>query len=118
MLRKALLTLAALSAAIAIAASAFAAHGASERAANLLRIGGQYQLIHAVAVLAIYGRPRSICPAIAMLGGATLFALSLYALALGAPHWFGIITPFGGGAMIVGWLWLAVQEGRNIGKRD
>ena len=31
----------------------------------------------------------------------------LYALALGAPRWTGIITPFGGLAFLIGWAVLA-----------
>jgi uncharacterized membrane protein YgdD (TMEM256/DUF423 family) len=28
-------------------------------------------------------------------------------MALGAPRWFGAITPVGGALLIGGWLWLA-----------
>jgi uncharacterized membrane protein YgdD (TMEM256/DUF423 family) len=31
----------------------------------------------------------------------------LYLMAVGAPRWFGAITPIGGAALIGGWLWLA-----------
>ena len=47
-----LLPLAALSGALAVAAGAFGAHGASGAAADWLKTGAQYQLIHAVAALA------------------------------------------------------------------
>ena len=40
--------------------------------------------------------------------GIVLFCGSLYALALGAPHWIGAITPLGGVAFIVGWIALGV----------
>jgi len=40
--------------------------------------------------------------------GIVAFCGSLYALALGAPRWAGIITPFGGVAFIVGWIALGV----------
>lgn len=36
--------------------------------------------------------------------GIIAFCGSLYALSLGAPHWVGILTPFGGALLIVGWL--------------
>lgn len=99
--------LAALSGAVAIAAGAFGAHGASGQAAEWLRTGGTYQLIHAVAVLvAIQSRANG--PGWAMLGGAALFAATLYAMALGGPRWLGAVTPIGGLAMIVGWLWLGL----------
>jgi uncharacterized membrane protein YgdD (TMEM256/DUF423 family) len=100
--------LAALSAAVAVAASAFGAHGAaSEAAADWLRTGGTYQLVHAVAVLALAGRPGLRGALIALLGGSALFAATLYAMALGAPRWLGAVTPLGGAAMILGWLWVA-----------
>mgnify|MGYP002664437674 CR=1 FL=1 len=41
--------------------------------------------------------------------GVIIFAGSLYAMTLGAPRWFGAITPIGGVLMIAGWLWLAVS---------
>ena len=98
--------LAALSAAIAIAAGAFGAHRFTGKEAEWLRTGGLYQLVHAAAVLAMI---RIAAPAAlwTLLGGATLFALTLYALAFGAPRWLGAVTPIGGAAMIAGWLWLA-----------
>lgn len=98
--------LAALSAAIAIGAGAFGAHAFSGREAEWLRTGGFYQLIHAIAVLAL---ARQAAPTVLwmLLGGAALFAATLYAMALGAPRWFGAITPIGGTLMIAGWLLLA-----------
>jgi len=100
--------LAALSAAIAIAAGAFGAHGASSsQAAEWLRTGGLYQLIHAVAVLALTRLVPANGPAVALLAGSALFAATLYAMALGAPRWLGAVTPIGGVLMILGWLWTA-----------
>jgi uncharacterized membrane protein YgdD (TMEM256/DUF423 family) len=97
--------LAALSGAIAIGAGAFGAHWASKDVADLLKTGGQYQLIHAVAALVAL-RMNARWPAVLFVIGGALFAVSLYALALGAPHPIGAITPFGGVSMIGGWLWL------------
>ena len=63
---------AAISAAIAVAAGAFGAHGAAgPQQAEWLRTGGLYQLIHAVAALAIMGFARG--PAITLLVGAAIF---------------------------------------------
>lgn len=101
-------TWAAISAAIAIAASAFGAHAASSpQAAEWLRTGGLYQLIHAVAVIALIRTLSIQGPSIALLSGSALFAATLYAMALGAPRWFGAITPIGGLIMILGWVWIA-----------
>lgn len=97
---------AALSAALAIVAGAFGAHGAaSKEAAEWLRIGAHYQLAHAVAALVLMPMARG--PAALMLVGAAIFAVSLYAMAIGAPRWFGAITPIGGSVLIAAWLWAA-----------
>ena len=102
----------ALSAAIAIGFSAFGAHAAANaQAAEWLRTGGTYQLIHAVAVVALMINPGSqgtgSGPAGMLLAGSALFAATLYAMALGAPRWLGAVTPIGGVLMILGWLWTA-----------
>lgn len=97
---------AALSAALAIAAGAFGAHGAqSEQAADWLRTGGTYQLIHAVAAIAVMTLARG--PAMLMLIGAAIFAGTLYLMAIGGPRWLGAVTPIGGTALIAAWLWTA-----------
>jgi len=102
-----LLALAALSGAVAVAAGAFGAHGAAGRAAELLRTGAMYQLIHAVAAVGVLGRKNGQGPAWLFVAGGALFAGTLYAMAFGFPRWLGAVTPLGGLAMIAGWLWLA-----------
>jgi len=104
--------LAALSGALAVAAGAFAAHGASGQAVEWLKTGGQYQLIHAVAALAALRMGERISPWLFVAGGA-LFAGTLYAMAFGGPRWFGAITPIGGVALIAGWVCLAVGAWRR-----
>lgn len=98
--------LAALSGAVAVAAGAFGAHGAGERAAELLRTGGHYQLVHAVAALVAL-RLEARGPGWLFVAGGALFAGSLYVLAAGAPRWVGPVTPIGGVLLIAGWVWLA-----------
>jgi len=99
---------AAVSAAIAIAAGAFGAHGSVEPATGWLQTGAQYQLVHAIAAVALAGRHRA--PAWAMLAGAAIFGFSLYALALGAPRWLGAVTPIGGVVLIGAWLAVALRS--------
>jgi len=100
--------LAALSAGIAIGFSAFGAHGAANaQAAEWLRTGGIYQLVHAVAALALGAMPGGRGPVIALLTGSALFAATLYAMAFSAPRWLGAVTPIGGALMIAGWMWVA-----------
>lgn len=103
-----LVRIAALSGAVAVAASAFGAHGASGKAAEWLRTGGEYEMVHAlVAIVAVQLRARSA--ALLLLAGSILFAATLYLMALGWPRWLGAVTPIGGMGMIAGWLLLAWQ---------
>ena len=99
-------TIAALSGALAVIAGAFGAHGAHGEAQEWLRTGGQYQLIHAVAALVAL-RLEARGPGWLFVAGGAIFALTLYAMALGAPRWLGAVTPIGGAMLIGGWLWLA-----------
>ncbi|WP_431470883.1 DUF423 domain-containing protein [Sphingosinithalassobacter sp. LHW66-3] len=101
-----LLLLTALAGALAVGAGAFGAHGVQGQAAEWLRTGGQYQLIHAVAALVAL-QMGARAPAWLFVAGGFVFAGTLYLMALGLPRWLGAITPIGGTALIVGWLWLA-----------
>ncbi|KQM65038.1 hypothetical protein ASE75_08290 [Sphingomonas sp. Leaf17] len=101
-----LLMLAAVSGAVAVGAGAFGAHGASGVAADWLKTGGHYQLIHAVAAIVAL-RMDARGPGWIFVVGAAVFAGTLYAMALGAPRWLGAVTPIGGALLIGGWLWLA-----------
>jgi len=97
--------------AIAIALGAFGAHGFKDCLALIPEAAGWWQtatfylLTHAVAIGAIAA--RSIWPASLWAIGSVIFAGTLYAMALGAPRWFGAITPIGGSLLIAGWLLLA-----------
>ena len=103
---KLLIRLAALSGALAVVAGAFGAHGVSGQPAEWLKTGGEYEMIHALAAIVAVQLGNRIA-AILFLGGSALFAATLYAMALGAPHWLGIVTPVGGLGIIAGWLLLA-----------
>lgn len=102
----ALLVAAALSGALAVAAGAFGAHGATGDAAKWLSTGAHYQLVHVVAALVAL-RLEARGPAWLFVAGALLFAGTLYLMAAGLPRWLGAITPIGGAMLIAGWLWLA-----------
>lgn len=108
-----LVLLAALSGAMAVGAGAFGAHAAQGEAAEWLKTGGHYQLIHAVAALVavqMSARGAGWC----FVAGGAIFAGSLYLMALGLPRWLGAITPIGGVLLIVGWLWLAWRAAKGI----
>jgi uncharacterized membrane protein YgdD (TMEM256/DUF423 family) len=110
--RRLWMTLAAISGFVSVAAGAFAAHGLTDRASEVMRTGATYEFMHAMACFAcailmqLGARRARFAPAF-FLGGTLLFSGSLYALALGAPRWTGIITPFGGLAFLIGWAVLA-----------
>jgi uncharacterized membrane protein YgdD (TMEM256/DUF423 family) len=110
--RRLWMTLAAISGFVSVAAGAFAAHGLTDRASEVMRTGATYEFMHAMACFAcailmqLGARRARVAPAF-FLGGTLLFSGSLYALALGAPRWTGIITPFGGLAFLIGWAVLA-----------
>lgn len=110
--------LGALNMAIAVMLGAFGAHGLKTKvtAEQLAwwHTGVDYHVYHALALLIIgtliAAQPQLAIPkgsAWALQVGIVIFSGSLYAMTLGAPRWFGAITPIGGTAFIVGWLWLA-----------
>ena len=116
--RRTWMTLAATSGFLAVAIGAFAAHAVSDPVAkDWLKTGASYQFMHTMATFAcatlmnIGAKRARFAPAF-FLGGTILFSGSLYAMALGAPRWFGAITPLGGVAFIAGWLcfaWAALR---------
>ena len=115
-MRRALGITAAALAATGVMLGAFGAHALRGRiddaALQIWHTAVEYQLWHALAVLLIAGAaPRPLAAwwrtsAFAFVIGIVLFSGSLYALALGAPHWLGALTPLGGVAFLGGWLTL------------
>lgn len=103
--------LAALSGALAVGAGAFGAHAAHGEAADWLRTGAQYQLVHVAAALVAL-RMKAHGPAWLFVTGAAVFAGTLYLMALGLPRWLGAVTPVGGVLLILGWLRLAWMQRR------
>ena len=116
------IVVAALSGAIAIALGAFAAHGldlsteAGRKAREWLQTGSQYEILHALAIVAVVAvaraglvnSPVALVAQCLFLTGSVLFPGALYALALGGPRWFGAVAPIGGTALILGWLSLGL----------
>jgi uncharacterized membrane protein YgdD (TMEM256/DUF423 family) len=106
----------------AVLLGAFGAHALrgtlDAQAVELWHTAVNYHMWHALALTlaVVFGRGRSAAVArFAFAFGIVLFSGSLYALALGAPRWTGIVTPFGGVAFIVGWiaLGLSVRHGND-----
>ena len=114
-----MLAAAAVLAALAVLFGAFGAHALKTRLAPealaLWQTAVQYQMWHALALLAIgligvQGAPSAWLHIAAALfiGGILLFSGSLYALALGAPRGLGMVAPIGGTAFIAGWLCIGI----------
>lgn len=102
---------------VAVAGGAFGAHALRTRLPpDLLAVfqtGAQYQLAHALALLAcgwMVGRAPGAATTAAgwlFLAGSVLFSGSLYALALSGVRALGAVTPLGGIAFLGGWAALA-----------
>src|SRR5215510_7119411 len=93
----------ALLAGLGVAAGAFGAHALrdrlDERSIATFETAVRYQLVHGLALIVASQRspqsPTARYAGVAFAAGIVLFSGSLYALALGAPHGVGIVTPFG-----------------------
>ena len=97
----------------AVGLGAFGAHGlkdfASAEQIEWWGTAAHYHLLHSVVLLCfgLYARQRPSVGALAgwaLSLGMLLFSGTLYTMGLGAPRWFGAITPLGGVALMVGWL--------------
>lgn len=78
----------------------------------------RYHFFHALGLLGIglalrfMDAPSMRWAAVLVIVGIVLFSGSLYALTFGAPRLLGIVTPFGGVALIAGWICFAVGTWR------
>ncbi len=113
-----------LAAALGVALGAFGAHALRDRLGPqmiaIFETGVRYQLIHALALLAVgivrAGRPESAALAASgwlFVAGIVLFSGSLYLLTLTGPRWLGAATPVGGVSFILGWVFLALGVMRS-----
>jgi uncharacterized membrane protein YgdD (TMEM256/DUF423 family) len=105
-----------LAGASAVAFGAFGAHALQSvlDAAHheLWHTAVEYHFWHALAlaIAVSCGQGKAARMATWLLAlGIVLFSGSLYGLALGAPRWLGIVTPFGGVALIAGWIALGMS---------
>ncbi|MFV2004583.1 MAG: DUF423 domain-containing protein [Gammaproteobacteria bacterium] len=111
----------ALSAFIAVAAGAFAAHGLKDLLSieyiNTFKTAADYQMIHSIGLILIgilnklnadhRTTRRNSVAAVFMFFGIILFSGSLYLLTLTGTRWLGMITPLGGACFLIAWLMLA-----------
>ncbi|MFO1389243.1 DUF423 domain-containing protein [Cellvibrio sp.] len=112
-MQRTFLSFAAISGFLSVCLGAFAAHGLKNQippeSLAIWQTGVQYQMYHALALFGVsLLYPTSASKALKLAGlafilGSFLFSGSLYALAIGAPKPFGMITPIGGLSFLVGW---------------
>lgn len=110
-------------AALAIALGAFAAHGLENhldnRSIQVFNTAADFHFWHALGIILVgliaKSSPNINYSVIASLMnlGIILFCGSLYVLSTTGIKWLGMITPFGGTAFIVAWLWLAWKTLRH-----
>jgi len=115
---RAFLTIGAINGFLAVALGAFAAHALRPRLApnlyTVFQTGVEYHSIHALAlltvgILALHHPSKALKWSGWMTStGILLFCGSLYLLALSGSRALGVVTPFGGIALLLGWLSLAV----------
>jgi len=114
---------------LSIAFGAFGAHALesrlSESAMETYHTGVEYQMYHAIALVlagilathASIDERRIRLSGIFFIIGVVLFSGSLYAVSLLGISTFGIVAPFGGFSMMLGWLFLALAA-RKIAKNQ
>ena len=117
-----LLLLAALFGFTGVGLGAFAAHGLKgQLSAEYLAVfqtGAHYQMLHALALLALAGLwPRLggrllVAAGLCFCAGILLFSGSLYALTLTGIRALGMITPVGGLTLLAGWWCLGLAAWR------
>ena len=120
---RAWLAAAALGGFLSVGAGAIAAHLTSTdpRAAELLRTGALYGMVHAAALTAVAAMAGHrdqpglvlIVAGWCFVTGVFLFSFSLFALALTGIALFGRITPFGGASLLLGWAALGLAAARR-----
>jgi len=92
---------------LGVALGAVAAHAlADPHAAAVVERASLYQILHALALLAIAGLPGrlALLARWAFLAGIVLFCGSLYLRYLGGHEAAGSLAPYGGTALMLGWL--------------
>jgi uncharacterized membrane protein YgdD (TMEM256/DUF423 family) len=117
------LAIAGLLLALATVLGAFGAHALKGQLApdrlQVYETAVRYHFFHALGLLGVGLTLRFVdtrpvrWAALLIIVGVVLFSGSLYALTFGAPRPVGIVTPFGGLALIAGWIAYAVGLWRS-----
>ncbi|KOO37332.1 DUF423 domain-containing protein [Priestia koreensis] len=122
---KLFLILGAINAMLAVGLGAFGAHGLegkiSAKYLEVWKTGVQYQMFHAmglfvIAFLASKFPQSSLLTAAGwtMFGGIVLFSGSLYVLSTSGIKVLGAITPLGGVAFILSWIFIVIVAAKSL----
>ena len=108
---------------LSVAAGAFGAHVLKSRInaemLSVFEVGVRYQMYHALALIATaclhskHPSRNTITSGGLFIVGIILFSGSLYTLSLGGPAWLGPVTPLGGFAFLLGWLFMVLAAFRE-----
>lgn len=121
-MHKQLIISGALSAFIAVALGAFAAHGLKQQFGEyelgIWKTAVDYQMAHSLGLILIGLLAKNFSvnlnkPGFIMLAGIVLFSGSLYVLSLSGLKTLGMITPLGGSCFLIAWGWLAAAIYRS-----
>ena len=116
MTREKQIQIAALSGALAVGLGAFGAHGLKSilernQALDIWETAVFYHFVHTLVLLWLSGQQKiGAGPRYCFLVGMMVFSGTLYCLSLSGIRWLGAITPIGGTALIVGWVWLFLSQ--------
>ncbi len=118
------LILGSLSAFLAVALGAFAAHMLRQKLSaelfNIFEVGVRYHMYHALGLFVVawaitqFPEAHLAISGWLFVAGTILFSGSLYALSLTDIRWLGAITPVGGLCFLGGWLVLAWNVWRSL----
>ncbi|HEY5541848.1 MAG TPA: DUF423 domain-containing protein [Candidatus Binatia bacterium] len=107
---------------LAVALGAFGAHALKNRLTpdmlDIFEVGVRYHMYHALGLFAVAWAtsrwPESNVTAAgwAFIVGIIIFSGSLYILSMTGMRWFGVVTPLGGLAFLIGWAILVWSVGR------
>lgn len=107
-----------------MAAGAFGAHALNDRVpVGLLAVfetAVRYHMYHALALLAVgllltrHPSRHAVAAGWLFTAGILIFSGSLYVMVLSGLRWLGAVTPFGGVALLAGWVLLAWAGAREF----
>lgn len=114
-----------ISAFLSVALGAFGAHGLSGRISDKMLANWQtaahYQMVHALALVAlgiwtqVTPQLSTTLPGWCFVAGTLIFSGSLYVMAVTGVRGLGAITPIGGVALLLGWIFFALTALGLIG---